>query len=194
MFTGLIENLAHVVRLEPQTGGARLWLADPVSEPVLGESVAVNGVCLTVSAMEGNEVAFDLSSETLRCTTLGEMGAGDRVNIERALRLGDRLGGHLVSGHVDAVGVLLERRAEGQGERFEFALPETIAPLVAAKGSICVDGVSLTVNTTSRSSFAVMLIPHTMAHTTLGDLEAGRRVNLEADLIARYVLRAGEFA
>src|SRR5512137_2990133 len=182
MFTGLVADLGTVERVEPRSGGARLVLRPaslPVDDLVLGESVACSGACLTVVERGGGRVAFDAVPETLSRTTLGSWRAGTRVNLERALRLSDRLGGHLVAGHVDAVGEVIARHAEGQGARITLSLPAALAPLCAEKGSIAIDGVSLTVAAAARDRFEVALIPETLARTTLGDARPGTRVNLE---------------
>jgi riboflavin synthase len=192
MFTGLVSDLGAVERIEPRDGGARIALRPrslPVDDLALGESVCCSGACLTVAARGGGLVAFDAVPETLARTTLGSWRPGTPVNLERALRLSDRLGGHLVAGHVDAVGEVLSRAAEGQGARLAVSLPEAIAALVAEKGSIAVDGVSLTVARAHRDRFEVALIPETLARTTLGEARPGSRVNLEADVIARHVAR-----
>jgi len=196
MFTGLISDIAVVERIAPQAGGARLTLrprALPVEELALGESVACAGACLTVVERGGGLVSFDAVPETLARTTIGSWRPGTRVNLERALRLSDRLGGHLVAGHVDAVGELLSRVAEGQGARLAFSLPPGIAPLVAEKGSIAIDGISLTVAAAGRDRFEVALIPETLLRTTLGEARPGTTVNLEADVVARHVARLREF-
>jgi riboflavin synthase len=159
-----------------------------------GESVACSGACLTVVERGEGLVSFEAIPETLSRTTLGSWRPGTRVNLERALALGERLGGHLVAGHVDAVGQVLARVAEGQGARLTLSLPPAIAPLVAEKGSVAVDGVSLTVAAARRDRFEIALIPETLARTTLGDATPGTAVNLEADLIARHVARLREFA
>jgi riboflavin synthase len=195
MFTGLVSDMGAVERLLPRQGGARLALRPrllSVDELVLGESVACSGVCLTVVERGGGLVSFDAVPETLSRTTVGDWRPGSLVNLERALALGDRLGGHLVQGHVDAVGEVLSRAAEGQGARLSISLPASIAPLVAEKGSITVDGVSLTVATAGRDRFEVALIPETLARTTLGEARPGTRVNLEADVVARHVARLHE--
>jgi riboflavin synthase len=186
-----------VERVEPRAGGARLVVrprALPVDALAAGESIACSGACLTVVERGGGLVAFDAVPETLSRTTLGAWRPGTRVNLERALRLDDRLGGHLVQGHVDAVGEVVARVAEGQGARLTVSLPASIAPLVAEKGSIAVDGVSLTVARAGRDRFEVALIPETLARTTLGEAAAGTRVNLEADVVARHVARLRDFA
>lgn len=196
MFTGLVSDMGVVERVSPRQGGARLVIRParlPVDDLQLGESVACSGACLTVVERGGGLVAFDAVPETLARTTLGTWRPGTRVNLERALALGERLGGHLVQGHVDAVGEVLRRVPEGQGARLTVALPPGIAPLVAEKGSIAVDGVSLTVATAGRDRFEIALIPETLARTTLGDAAAGTRVNLEADVLARHVARLQAF-
>ena len=197
MFTGLITDLGVVERLDPRGGGARITIrpgALPVDELVLGESVACNGACLTVVERGGGRMSFDAVPETLARTTLGSWRAGTRVNLERALRLSDRLGGHLVQGHVDAVGKVLARVAEGQGARLTVSLPAAIAPLVAEKGSIAIDGVSLTEARALRDRFEVALIPETLTRTVLGEAAPGTPVNLEVDVVARHVARLREFA
>ncbi len=195
MFTGLVSDIGVVERIAPRQGGARLTLrpkALPVDALALGESVACSGVCLTVVERGGGLVSFDAVPETLARTTVGAWRAGSPVNLERALSLADRLGGHLVQGHVDAVGKVLSRAAEGQGARLRVSLPAPIAPLVAEKGSIAVDGVSLTVAAVGRDWFEVALIPETLARTTLGAAQPGTAVNLEADVVARHVARLHE--
>lgn len=197
MFTGLVADIGVVERVTPRQGGARLTLRPgglPVDELVLGESVACSGVCLTVVERGGGLVSFDAIPETLSRSTLGGWRPGTRVNLERALALHDRLGGHLVQGHVDAVGEVLRRVPEGQGARLTISLPASIAPLVAEKGSIAVDGISLTVASAGRDRFEIALIPETLARTTLGDAATGTKVNLEADVLARHVARLREFA
>ena len=197
MFTGLISDVGVVERLDPRAGGARITIRPgtlPVDELVPGESVAVNGACLTVVERGGGRMSFDAVPETLARTTLGSWKSGTRVNLERALRLSDRLGGHLVQGHVDAVGKVVARIAEGQGARLTVWMPAAIAPLVAEKGSVAIDGVSLTVASAGRDRFEVALIPETLSRTVLGDAAAGTAVNLEADVVARHVARLREFA
>ncbi len=197
MFTGLVSDIGVVERLTPRQGGARLTLRPgrlPVDELVLGESVACSGACLTVVERGGGLASFDAVPETLARTTIGSWRPGTRVNLERALALSDRLGGHLVQGHVDAVGEILSRAAEGEGARLAISLPAAVAPLVAEKGSIAVDGVSLTVAAAGRDRFEVALIPETLARTTLGDARPGTKVNLEADVVARHVARLRELS
>jgi riboflavin synthase len=191
MFTGIVEALGRVDRLAPAgRAGRRLAVAVPEDAGWrlgLGESVAVSGVCLTVVDAGPGRLAFDLAEETLRVTTLGALEPGDPVNLERPLRLDARLGGHLVLGHVDGVGVVDGRRAEGEGAWLEVAVPPGLRPLLIPKGSVAVDGVSLTVAALGGDGFAVALIPHTLAATTLGRRRPGDAVNLEMDVIGKYV-------
>jgi riboflavin synthase len=197
MFTGLVADVGTVERVEPRAGGARLAVrprALRADDLAPGESVCCAGACLTVVERGGGLASFDAVPETLARTTLGSWRPGSRVNLERALRLDDRLGGHLVLGHVDAVGRVLARVPEGQGARLTVSLPAEIAPLVAEKGSIAIDGVSLTVARAGRDRFEVALIPETLARTTLGEAGPGTAVNLEADVVARHVARLREFA
>jgi riboflavin synthase len=191
MFTGIIETTATVESLEARDGGARLTVTttlDVESLP-LGASIAVDGVCLTVVERSAGRFSADLGPETLARTTLGALAAGDRVHLERPLRLGDALGGHLVSGHVDGVGTIADRRPVGSALELDLVAPPEVAGTLVPKGSITVDGASLTVNTVARERFSVTLIPHTLAVTKLGDKAVGARVNLEADLIAKHVDR-----
>jgi riboflavin synthase len=195
MFTGLISDVGAVERVAPRQGGARLTLrprAMKVEELALGESVACSGCCLTVAERGGGLVSFDAVPETLSRTTISAWRPGTLVNLERALALGDRLGGHIVAGHVDGVGEVLARVPEGQGARLTVSLPAALAPLVAEKGSIAIDGISLTVARAHRDRFEVALIPETLARTTLGAAAPGARVNLEADVVARHVARLVE--
>ncbi|MFO0584539.1 MAG: riboflavin synthase [Anaeromyxobacter sp.] len=197
MFTGLVSDIGVVERIVPRQGGVRLTVRPsklPVDALVHGESVACCGACLTVIERGGGLVSFDAIPETLSRTTLGGWRPGTRINLERALALGERLGGHLVQGHVDAVGEVLAKVVEGQGARLTVSLPASIAPLVAEKGSIAVDGVSLTVAAVTRDRMEIGLIPETLVATTLGDAAPGTKVNLEADVLARHVARLREFA
>jgi riboflavin synthase len=196
MFTGLVSDIGVVERVLPRQGGARVWLRPTrmaVDDLALGESVACAGACLSVVERGDGLLAFEAVPETLSRTTVGSWKPGTRVNLERSVALGDRLGGHLVQGHVDAVGEVLGRVPEGQGARLTVSLPREIAPLVAEKGSVAVDGVSLTVAAVGAGRFEVALIPDTLTRTTLGETAAGVRVNLEADLVARYVARLHAF-
>lgn len=192
MFTGIIQAIGRVVRIGHAEGDARL-LVEPgnldTSEQRLGDSMAVSGCCLTLVEQGAAGLAFDVSAETLACTTLGNLAAGDQVNLEPALRLADRLDGHLVSGHVDGVGTVREVVDEARSKRFAIEAPEALARFIAGKGSVAVDGVSLTVNRVDGARFELNLIPHTMAHTTFGRLGVGSAVNIEVDLIARYTAR-----
>jgi riboflavin synthase len=192
MFTGLISDVGTVERVAPRQGGARLTLRPrtlDVNALALGESVACSGCCLTVAERGGGVVSFDAVPETLSRTTIGAWRSGTTVNLERALAIGDRLGGHIVAGHVDAVGEILARSPEGQGARLTISLPAAMAALVAEKGSIAVDGISLTVARAHRDRFELALIPETLGRTTLGGAAVGTRVNLEADVVARHIAR-----
>ena len=191
MFTGIIEEMGSVKSLQRQGGAARLTIAaSTVLEGTLvGESICVNGVCLTVVHMTPHEFSADVAVETLNVTNLGDLKAGTKVNLERALRLSARIGGHLVSGHVDAVGRIREKREEGNGWRIFFDAPESVLRYVIKKGSIAIDGISLTVADVDKPGFSIAMIPHTAKLTTLGFKTAGDRVNLEADIIGKYVER-----
>lgn len=189
MFTGLVTDLGTVERVTP---GAvtDLWVASSYpGDLVLGESIACDGVCLTVVEFQGGRFKVQAAPETLRRTTLGSWAPGTRINLERALRMGDRLGGHWVQGHVDGVGTVLEARPDGGSWWMRCSLPEALAPFFIEKGSVCIDGVSLTVTAVDASSFSVMLIPETRARTSLGQKGVGAKVNLEADVIGKYVAR-----
>jgi riboflavin synthase len=195
MFTGLISDVGTVERVAPRQGGVRLTIRPRLLDAAalaLGESIACSGCCLTVAERGGGLVSFDAVPETLSRTTVGTWRPGTAVNLERALAIGDRLGGHIVAGHVDAVGAILARAPEGQGARLTVSLPAPIAALVAEKGSIAVDGVSLTVARAHRDRFEIALIPETLARTTLGAAAPGTQVNLEADVVARHVARLVE--
>jgi riboflavin synthase len=191
MFTGLVEALGRVERIEPDVdGGRRLSIAAPfVHELEIGESVAVSGACLTVVSRSDASFAVQAGPETLRKTTFGSLAIGDPVNLERSLQLGDRLGGHLVQGHVDGVGRVVERTRSGEWETVWFEGPaDLVAPMVP-KGSVAIDGVSLTLVDVTHDRFSVALIPHTLAATTLGSKPIGASVNLETDLIGKYVAK-----
>ena len=192
MFTGLIEGVGRIAALEPRGGDVRLRIdvgTLPFADVALGESIAVSGVCLTVIAFDANSFDADASTETLSLTTLGGLQVGHAVNLERAMRPTDRLGGHLVSGHVDGVGRVLQVWPDARAQRWRFAAPAALLKYIATKGSICVDGVSLTVNAVDDESFEVALIPHTVDHTAFASTQVGDAVNLEVDLVARYVER-----
>jgi riboflavin synthase len=190
MFTGLVEVLATVRSVEPDGDGRHLIVAAPfAAELTLGESVAVNGCCLTVVECGDETCRFQAGPETLRRTNLGVLAAGDPVNLERSLRLSDRLGGHLVTGHVDGVGHVAERTRQGEWETVWFHCPPELALQLVSRGSVAVDGVSLTVVDVAADGFSVALIPHTLSNTTLGVKLVGAAVNLETDLIGKYVLK-----
>lgn len=192
MFTGIIQATGRVARLQERGGDLRVSVTAPafdVADIRPGDSVAVSGCCLTVVAREGDGLTFDVSAETLHLTTLGGARAGDGVNLEKALRLSDRLGGHLVSGHVDGVGSIATVAPDARSQRWQVMAPSGLMRYIATKGSICVDGVSLTVNAVHDDAFEVNLIPHTVAHTTFAERRAGDHVNLEVDMLARYLER-----
>jgi riboflavin synthase len=192
MFTGLVERMGEVRRIEPDGAGGRiLVLSAPgfAAELALGESVALNGACLTVITRDADTFQFQAGPETLRRTNIGELTPGDRVNLERALRLSDRLGGHLVQGHIDGVGRIIERQRQGDWETVWFACPPELTKQMVSKGSVAVDGVSLTLVDVAADRFSVALIPHTLTNTTLGFKQSGATVNLETDLVAKYVKR-----
>ncbi|MBK1718008.1 riboflavin synthase [Thiocystis violacea] len=192
MFTGIIQSVGQIQRLEPRGGDVRLAIATgklPLEGVALGDSIAVNGVCLTAVELTGQGFAADVSRETLALTTLGGLGTGGRVNLEKALTLSTPLGGHLVSGHVDGVGTLLERHEDARSWRLRIQAPDELARYIAHKGSIGVDGVSLTVNQVDGAVFELNIVPHTIRETIIGDYRPGSRLNLEVDLIARYLER-----
>ena len=191
MFTGIIADVGTIAEKQDREGGLRLNIATQsldMSDVQLGDSIAVNGVCLTAIKLESNSFTVDVSKETLHCT-VGLEQQGAQVNLEKALRLADRLGGHLVSGHVDGVGEVVAFVNLGESWKLSVKTPKELAKYIAAKGSITINGVSLTVNTVEGSIFHVNLIPHTLQQTTLKDLHVDSRVNLEIDMIARYVER-----
>jgi riboflavin synthase len=189
MFTGLIREVGEVVSIEGSGDGARIELEAPATAAgaKIGDSIAIDGVCLTVVTTDDGRVAFDAVPETLARSSLGTLEPGSRVNLEPALRAGDPLGGHYVQGHVDGVGSVRSVEAEGEGRRIWFDTPAELLRYVVEKGSITVQGTSLTVAAVDDSGFAVALIPHTLEETTLGALGTGDRVNLEADVLAKYV-------
>lgn len=192
MFTGIIEAVGTVAALEPNQEDLRLYVRSgklDLADVKLGDSIAVNGVCLTAVALPGDGFWADVSGETLTHTTFGGLQVGQPVNLEKALTPTTRLGGHLVSGHVDGVGEVLERRSAGRSEQFRIRVPKDLARYIAQKGSITVDGISLTVNAVEGAVFTLNIVPHTLQETTLGDYRPGRRLNLEVDVIARYLER-----
>ena len=192
MFTGIVQGVGTVRAIEPRQGDVTMVFDTgslALDDVEVGASIAVGGACLTVTHLEPRAFAADLSRETLALTTLGDCRPGTRVNLEKALRAGEALGGHYVTGHVDGVGEVTSRHEDARSVRMEFRVPPELARYVARKGSICIDGVSLTVNAVHDDRFDVNLIPHTLEATTLGALVPGRRVNLEVDIIARYLER-----
>jgi riboflavin synthase len=192
MFTGIVLAKGSISDVEKRGGDVRLRIEAgdlDMSDIALGDSVCVSGVCLTAIDPDAKGFSADVSIETLSRTTLGELAAGDAVNLEKSLRLSDRLGGHLVSGHVDAIGRVVSIEPDARSQRWRFEIPAHLAKYIAAKGSVCVDGVSLTVNGVDANTFGVNLIPHTIAVTTFADKKVGDAVNIEVDLIARYVER-----
>ena len=190
MFTGLITDVGRV-RAVTGVGDRRIEIETsfPIAEIELGASIACSGVCLTAIEFGDNWFAVEASEETTSKTTVGDWQAGDALNLERSLRIGDELGGHLVFGHVDGVAEIAERRTDGDSIRFSILAPDDLAPYIASKGSVALSGVSLTVNEVDGNRFGVNIIPHTADATTLGRLSAGDRVNLEIDMLARYVAR-----
>ena len=191
MFTGIVREKGRVAALDGGNEGIRLRIEAPdtATRVAVGDSVAISGCCLTVVAVEDGTLSFDAVPETLDRTSLGGLAPGREVNLESAVRAGEPLGGHVMQGHVDAVGTVRSVEAEGEGRRIWFDTPDSVLRYVVEKGSIAVDGVSLTVAALDDGGFAVALIPHTLAETTLGDFAPGRPVNLEADVLAKYVER-----
>ena len=191
MFTGLIEDTGRVdsFHRRGEAGLLTVETALPVAEIAIGDSVAVNGVCLTVTAKSGRTLSFDVSPESISRTLTGKLCTGNHVNLERALRMGDRLGGHIVSGHVDCVGKLSRSEIRSGNHLLQLTLPQAHTRYLVEKGSVTIDGISLTVNEVSRDSFSVNIIPHTYSNTTLGQLKIGDQVNIETDIIGKYVER-----
>jgi riboflavin synthase len=194
MFSGIVEALGTVVELRSEPPGCRLIVAEPMIaiETRVADSISVNGCCLTVIDRQGDTFAFEAGPETLARTNLGTLKPGSRVNLERALAVGQRMGGHFVSGHIDGQGTLLRRDDSGQWSTFWFSVPRELAMQMASKGSIAIDGVSLTIVDSEPDRFSIALIPYTLAVTTLGPLQPGDRVNLETDILAKYVGRLVE--
>ena len=192
MFTGLIQGVGRLRALEPQGGDIRIHIDTgslPFNAVEMGESIAVNGVCLTVVGFDDASFSADVSTETLSLTTLGGLSEGAALNLERALQPTERMGGHMVSGHVDGMGRVLDVQDDARAQRWRFSMPPELTKYVAKKGSICVDGVSLTVNAVDDTTFDVALVPHTVSHTAFADTQVGDAVNLEIDVVARYVER-----
>lgn len=194
MFTGLIEAVGELVERKPTSGGFRLRIVSPLTKELApGDSVAVNGVCLTV-ILAGKEMHADVGPETVRVTTLGTLATGSLVNLERPLRADSRFGGHFVQGHVDAVGHIEELRADEDFHWLTVGFPSQLTPLIVHKGSIAIDGVSLTVAGLGKDRFDVQIVPYTMTHTNLSRMQRRDRVNLECDMVGKYVVRAAELA
>ncbi len=192
MFTGIIKAKGKLAEIENKGGDRRLRVAAdglPWLDYAIGDSIAVNGVCLTAISLQADGFVADVSAETLAVTTLSDLQPGSPVNLEPALALGERLGGHLVSGHVDGIGQIRSRRQDSRALRFEVGVPDSLARYFARKGSVAIDGVSLTINDVSADSFAVTIIPHTINETIIDTYRAGTQVNIEADMMARYLER-----
>lgn len=191
MFTGIITDIGRLRARRPLEKGVRFEIetAFPMGDVAIGASIACSGVCLTVVEKGEGWFAADVSPETIDKTNLGDWQPGRRINLERSLKLGDELGGHIVSGHVDGVAEIADRRPDGEATRFVIRPPAELAHFVASKGSVALDGVSLTVNAVDEGGFGVCIIPHTLEHTGFGDLQPGDRVNIEIDMLARYVSR-----
>jgi len=192
MFTGIVQGVGTVRSIDERGGDVTIVFDTgdvALDDVAIGDSIAVNGACLTATRIDGSSFAADVSRETLALTTIGDWRVGTRINIEKALLAGQALGGHYVTGHVDGVGEVVSRHDDARSVRVVFRVPRELARYIARKGSICVDGVSLTVNGVDADTFDVNLIPHTLDFTTLGELAPGRRVNLEVDIIARYLER-----
>ena len=192
MFTGIILAIGKISAIERKAGDFRLQIETgklPLSDAQLGDSIAVNGVCLTAIELGARHFCADVSNETWSRTTLSQVTVGTPVNLELALTPSTRMGGHIVSGHVDGIGKVMEKKADGRSFRFKFKAPDNLAKYIAEKGSICINGISLTVNGVNGAEFSVNIVPHTLKGTTLGDAVAGTQVNLEVDLLARYMER-----
>lgn len=196
MFTGLVEMKGVVSKVESLDGLLRLTVeipAQPTWNLELGESVAINGACMTVATFDGDAPVFDISKESQALTNLGRLKSHDQVNLERAMKLGDRLGGHMVSGHIDGLGTFLSKDESSSGCLLKVQIPKNLSPYIIKKGSICIDGVSLTINeiidTDDASEIHLMLIPTTLQETTLGDLPNGWKINIEVDLVGKYIER-----
>jgi riboflavin synthase len=195
MFTGLVETTGTVSQILDQPPGKRLTIAAGIvaEDAAVGDSICINGCCLTVVEMQADQLHFEAGEETLSRTNLGKLQMGSKVNLERSLAVGDRLGGHYVTGHVDALGTLIERKEDPPWANLRFSIPRSLASQVASKGSIAIDGISLTVVDADDDSFTVALIPHTLTATTLGERRVGDEVNLETDVLAKYVQRSLDF-
>jgi riboflavin synthase len=196
MFTGIVASVGEIIKTEKIGGDLRLTLATgglAMAGVQLGDSIMCNGICLTAIEFDNNSFVADLSEETLNVTTAGNWVVGTRINLEKSLTLADRLGGHLVSGHVDGIGEVLSRETTSRSECFGISAPQELAKFIAHKGSITLDGTSLTVNSVSDNKFTLMIIPHTLENTVIGDYQPGTEVNLEVDLLARYLDRLRQY-
>ncbi len=192
MFTGIIQSVGKIISITPGSVDTRLSVDVghmAFDDVKMGESISINGACMTVVAFDENSFSADVSRESLAMTTLGRLETGSAVNLERAMRLSDRLGGHLVSGHVDGVGQITQRVTEGRSIKFGIRVPNELAKYIAHKGSVCIDGVSLTVNEVNNNEFSLQIIPHTLQETIFSDYSVGDDVNIEVDIIARYLER-----
>ena len=192
MFTGIIESIGKIAKMEKRGGDVRLHIATgklDLSDVALGDSIAVNGVCLTAVVLPGDGFVADVSNETLSLTSLGQLSTGSPVNLEKALTMSTRLGGHLVSGHVDGLGEVIAKSEDARSIRFTVKAPDDLAKYIAHKGSVTVDGTSLTVNAVKGAEFELNIVPHTAQETIMSEYEVGRKVNLEVDLVARYLER-----
>jgi len=192
MFTGIIETMGKIASLEQVGGDLRAQIQSEdmdFGDVQIGDSICVSGVCLTAVTVAENSFTVDISNETVSLTSFATLKAGDQVNLEKAMQPASRFGGHIVSGHVDGLAELVSRMADGRSERLEFAVPEHLSKYIAAKGSVCLEGISLTVNSVSGNTFGINIIPHTAEKTTIGSLQPGQQVNLEVDIIARYLER-----
>ncbi len=192
MFTGIIQSIGQIAAIEPKGDDARVRVLTnklDLDDVQLGDSIAVNGVCLTAVELSGDGFWADVSGETLACTTFKQIKIGLAVNLEKALMANARLGGHLVSGHVDGVGEITQRYNDGRSIRYHIKVPAELAKYIAEKGSICIDGISLTINSVTGAEFSLNIVPHTLQETTLGKMKTGDHVNLEVDIIARYLER-----
>lgn len=192
MFTGIIQAIGEVAALQPRGGDLRLRVRTgklELDNVAIGDSIATSGVCLTVVELPGDGFLADVSAETLACTGIGNLQVGDRVNLEKALTPSTPLGGHLVSGHVDGLAEVVSRKDEGRSVRFRMRAPDKLARYIAAKGSVCVDGISLTVNNVEGAEFELNIVPHTLVETTMDEFRPGRTFNLEVDIVSRYLER-----
>lgn len=189
MFSGIIETTGSVVAVEEHKGDRRITFSCKLkaADVKTGDSISVNGVCLTIIDYSGDQFTVDVSAETLSCTTFAGLKKGNRVNIERALKISDRLHGHIVTGHIDGVATIIERTGDARSDKIVLECPSDLMSYISRKGSVCIDGVSLTVNEKKKDCFAVNIIPHTLKETIIGEYRVGSKVNIEVDIIARYL-------